>query len=380
METSAVTPRERLLAVIAGKVPDTVPIFLRGVSPFGDKMNWMGAFDPSYQRLRDLAYEKTDIFHPIGLDTGVFLSAGGPEIDASVVYEDADWRDVESKIDTPKGPITSVTRSSKHNLYEVMTTEFFIESPDDLDRLMSIPYQPVRPDVEAVMSRKDKEVGERGVPVVSIPSAIGLTYGLLGSEGLAIWSALRREPLVGLVRELGRRVLDYVGWLLQHGAGPVFSWGGSELALPPLMSPHDFHTLVTEVDTPVHELIHRHSHYTWVHCHGGVGVVLDEFLKMGVDMLEPVEAPPGGDILLSEAKRRAAGRIVLMGNMPYEALISWEPSRIEEKVKADCQAAMEGGGFIMMPAASPFEPVLTDKGFEGYRTYVEAGRKYGRYA
>jgi len=373
-----VTPRERLLAVLRRETPDTVPIFIRGVSPFGERMNWMGRFDESYERLRRLVLDETDIFHSVGFDAGIFLSA---DITAAkrVVNEDADWRDVETRIETPAGPLTSVTRRSKHNLYEVMPVKFYIESEDDYDRFMALPYAPPRPRVEARMSRTDAEVGERGLPVVAIPSVISFCHELLGSAGLGIWSVLHRDRLRRLVDMLSKRLLDYVEYLLQAGAGPVFSYGGPELAVVPLMSPRDFHDFVALPDAPLHALIHSYGCYTWVHCHGKLDKVLEEFLEMGVDILEPVEAPPGGDVTLADAKRRIGEKTILMGNMPYEAIISWPPEAVEARVRADCEAAMGSGGYIMMPAASPFEPILTDEGYEGYRTYIESGRKYGRY-
>jgi hypothetical protein len=373
------TSRERLLTVLKRGVPDTVPIFIRGVSPFNEKMNWMGKHDPSYERLRRFVLEETDHFHSVGLDGGEFLSAADIEVTERVVREDDEWRDIERSIRTPLGPIRRVTRRSKMNLYEVMDVEHFIKDARDYERFMSLPYVPVRPQVREIVRRKEKEVGDHGLVAVGIPEVISYAHDLFGSEGLALWSVLHREKLDALFQALAARVIDYVRYILSEGAGPVLTSGGAELAVPPLMSPKDFHDFVTVVERPVHELAHSCGTYTWVHCHGKLDEVLEEFLEIGVDILEPVEAPPGGNVALADVKRRIGGQTILMGNMPYEAIISWPKERIEGRVKADCQAAMDGGGFIMMPAASPFESVLTDEAFEGFKTYVRAGRKYGRY-
>jgi uroporphyrinogen-III decarboxylase len=229
------------------------------------------------------------------------------------------------------------------------------------------------------MESADRQAGVYGLPAVSIPCALMYVHQLFGSEALALWSMLDRDRLTRVFDLLKARVLDYVEYILREGAGPVLSYGGPELAVPPLMSPKDFHDFVTVMDKPVHELAHSHGRYTWIHCHGTLDKVLEEFLEIGADVVEPLEAPPGGDVELADAKRRIGDRIVIMGNMPYEAIISWPKDRIEERVKADCEAAMAGGGYIMMPCASPFEPVLTDEAFEGFKAYILAGRKYGRY-
>jgi len=373
------TSRERLLAVIRREVPDTVPIFIRGVSPINKNMNWMGRHHESYERLRTLVWEHTDLFHATGFDTGAFLSGAGAGVTESVIREDEDWRDIEEEIATPRGPIRSLTRRSRHNLYEVMEVEYFIKDAEDFRRFMSIPYVPVRPDVKEEIRRKEQEAGEHGLVTVGIPEAIGLAHTLLGSEGLALWSVLHRDMLDELFSRLQERILDYVRHILAGGAGPILSCGGAELAVPPLMTPKDFHDFVTVIDKPVHDLAHEHGRYTWIHCHGKLDEVLEEFMEIGVDILEPVEAPPGGNVGLAQAKRRIGAEVVIMGNMPYEAIISWPEEKIRRRVKADCEAAMDGGGFIMMPCASPFEPILTDEGFEGFKTYITAGREYGKY-
>jgi len=373
------TPRERLLAVLRREIPDTVPIYIRGVNPFGEKMNWMGKQDPSYERLRKFVLDSTDIFHGYGLDAGVFLSGAEVKVSQRTIREDDDWRDIESAIQTPRGPIRSVTRRSRHNLYEVMQVEHYVKDEEDFERFMSIPYVPVRPDVKGPAQRAEREVGEHGIAAAGMPEVISYAHELLGSEGLAVWSVIHRDRLDRLFGELRARLLDYVGYILKEGAGPVLSCGGAELAVPPLMSPKDFHDFVTVMDKPMHELVHSYGRYTWIHCHGKLDKVLEEFVEIGVDVLEPVEAPPGGNVELKDAKRRIGDEVILMGNMPYEAIIGWPSKRIEERVESDCEAAMAGGGFIMMPCASPFEPVLTDEAFEGFKTYVRAGRKYGRY-
>ncbi len=371
------TSRERLLAVLQRRAPDAVPIWVRGVSPFGDRMNWMGRHDASYERLRRFVLEHGDILHGIGLDAGIFLSSVARGVE-TVIAGDGRWRDIETRIETPKGPIRKVTRFSTTDYFEDIV-EHYVKADADYERFMSIPYEPVRPDVAPRVAEAQRTVGDRGIVAVGIPSAINYVHELLGSETMALWSVLERARLRELFETMQERVVDYVTHLVESGAGPVLSYTGPELALPPLLAPADFREFVAKIDRPVHEVAHAHGCYTWVHSHGKTSTVLEEFAGMGADVLEPVEVPPGGNVTLTEAKRRIGDRVVLMGNMPYEALLSWAPGRIEAKVKADCEAAMEGGGYIMMPAASPFERVLTDAAFENYKTYVLAGRKHGRY-
>lgn len=72
-----------------------------------------------------------------------------------------------------------------------------------------------------------------------------------------------------------------------------------------------------KVDSKGLNVIHDAGRLAWVHCHGKMNPVLDRFIEMGVDCLNPVEPPPMGDILLSDAKRRAGGVHLLRHVHPH---------------------------------------------------------------
>jgi hypothetical protein len=114
-----------------------------------------------------------------------------------------------------------------------------------------------------------------------------------------------------------------------------------------------------------------------VHCHGRVKTVLRSFMDMGVDSTDPVEPPPQGDVDFAEAKRMAAGRLTLFGNMEFVDMERCEPDEIEQKVR---RAIEEGGKqhMVLYPSATPHEQhsarMLTNA-----ERYIEAGLKYGAF-
>ena len=156
----------------------------------------------------------------------------------------------------------------------------------------------------------------------------------------------------------------------------MFWFGGSEQATPPMMSPRMYDALVAKYDGPLFELVHQHDCYVHVHCHGKISGILDRLVELGVDLLNPVEPPPQGDIEMGEAKRRVDGRITLMGNIEFRDLEFAEPDEIEKKVRH----AIEDGGkkhTILYPSARGITDV-SERYRENAIRYIEAGLKYGR--
>ena len=62
------------------------------------------------------------------------------------------------------------------------------------------------------------------------------------------------------------------------------------------------------------------------HCHGNISTVIDKIVGAGVQLLDPVEPPPQGDIEMKVAKERAAaGPMTLIGNIEMSALETESP-------------------------------------------------------
>jgi len=108
-----------------------------------------------------------------------------------------------------------------------------------------------------------------------------------------------------------------------------------------------------------------------------VGTLLDKLIDMGVDLLDPVEAPPGGDIEIGEAKRKAKGKITLVGNIQIDDMETCTPEEIDEKVReAICSGGKEK--FILATTEGPLSAV-SDRMRENYIRFIEAGIKYGKF-
>ena len=71
------------------------------------------------------------------------------------------------------------------------------------------------------------------------------------------------------------------------------------------------------------------------------------------DALDPVEAPPGGDIELAEVKRRIGDSICLMGNIQESVFELASEQELRDEVHRTLDAGAPGGRFVLLPTATP---------------------------
>ena len=369
------TSRERILCAMKGGKPDRVPIFIRGVYPFApERVARLGeGFEPLVEYVR----ENCDQIHFWGAGGGFFHSADeAAQPRVRLLEERPDYELYEHLVETPKGPlIAHIARSSGQPQYMVKN---YVQTEEDVDRVLSVPYEPIRPDIED-FHRMDKIIGDSGIVLPQIGNATGKMRSLLGTEALAIWSIEKRHLIHRLLEAVNQRIYDLVEYLLDGGVGPVIGMLGEEIATPPMLSPRDFYDFVVIYDKPIIELIHSYGRLVHIHCHGNLSQILEMFLEMGVDSTHPVETPPLGDITLVEFRRRVGNRIAIKGNIQIGDLYAAP----KEKVTTACKEAIGVGGrdgaFIIAPTASPHWPYLPQRTWENYKAMIDFALKHGEY-
>jgi hypothetical protein len=376
------TSRERLLALIRGEPTDRIGVHLLGVRPWTPW--WLKDRHPSYAPLIELARSQGDILSPIGFETG-FCYTAAPLPQANSVEDVPDHPDVEHHVtivEGPHGPLRQVVALDRIER-EPMTVEHYVKTPADAENVLAIPYVPLQLDMTPFVER-DRAVGPRGLAMIGLGcDPIGLVHGLLGTERLAVWSVEYRDLLHRMLREFLRRLLDVVHQFAVSGLHRrmplLFFHTGAEIVAPPIHGPADFHDFVTRYDTPLHAAIHEAGGWIRVHCHGRLDKVLEEFVAAGVDILQPVEPLPEGDVLLSDAKQRIGDKMVIEGNLQFSRLMTDSPDEFRRLVEHTVAEGKPGGRFILCPTASPWWPQLPELALTNYRTMVEVALSAGRY-
>jgi hypothetical protein len=95
-----------------------------------------------------------------------------------------------------------------------------------------------------------------------------------------------------------------------------------------------------------------------------------------VDVMEPMEEPPGGDVDLAEAKRRVGDKLCIKGNInTFQFMMNATPSEVEEKCKRCIDATAAGGGYVL----STGDQCGRDTPHANIFKMVEVAKTYGRY-
>ena len=382
------TGRERLLAALRGEVPDRVPVCFPGLPAF-DAEHWVNR-EPSYARLMTAVREGADAIRPWRpkwiLDGGVgyFLTATR---EASLEVEKSKEGEYERRvltIRTPKGKLVKRTRT-RPDVHTAWTDEHFVKTTEDIERVLSIPYEPAGLDASGFAAAAE-EVGDAGLVQVATGDPLLYVAELFEFGEFTIYALTERETVKRLLDAFHARIMDRLRTLLDAGVGAASSgvasvWRivGPEYATPPYLPPELFGEYVVPYVREMVEIIHSYGGYARIHCHGKVSKVLDHFLATNADAVDPVEPPPQGDVELAEAKRRLGGRMTIFGNVEFSFLETASPEEIRAEVGRIMDAAKAGGRFVVMPTAEPINVPLEGKTEENHRALIDAVHELGVY-
>lgn len=347
------TSHERLMRIFRKEEIDRPSLKLWGA---GSDANVL--LHPSYRLVAELAAQTTDLFTgTAGYDLDVF---GGTALGKYVEYRTEEtgnplWRDVHTILHTPKGDLTMCSRQSTIGDpgYDI---EHHIKDEEDIEKILSLPYEAPTGLVRDHYDQAVAAIGDRGIATINLPHAAYAMETLMGSETLAYLSVDSRELVDEMCATYAKRIYDHTKKILETGIEhPIFCWVGPELFLPPLMSPKDFDDFVYRYDKPLCDLIHEHGGYVWVHSHNKVGKFLDRFIDMGVDVLNPLEPGPNGDIVMSEVVEKYRDRIGLEGNIEIQEILLSSKDRLEALIDECVAAGEKSGRLILCPSAGYME-------------------------
>jgi len=358
--------------------PDRVPVSLHSFNVWAEGWEWA---DQSFRKLILFAREHTECFYewwPRAVNGHPFLTAHPSAAIISRETRERESTRYHNANNTPRGPIHQTVRRLE-NVHTDWTVEHWLKTDEDIERFLSIPYEPIEWDCSG-LAEIDAKLGDRVVIFPGITDAICYVADLFEFGEYTVRAFADRSNIRRLLDAMQPRVLARLEAMLDAGAGPVFRLVGPEYVSPPYLPPELFREFVVQYDKPLVDLIHRHGRLVRAHSHGRCSQLLDMFAdEMGVDALDPLEAPPDGDITLADAKRRIGDRCCLFGNMQFRDLETATPEQIDEMVRRNIEDAAEGGGFVLMPTAEPVTTPLSATLERNYFQYIESALKWGVY-
>jgi hypothetical protein len=279
---------------------------------------------------------------------------------------------------TPKGDLRSVTQAEA-NVYTTWQVEHWCKSIADVDKALSVPYEPARYDASD-LGRVRAELGEEGLVTASVGDPAYLAADLMSFQDYLMWAFEETDHFARTVAIIAERVRENLRRQLDCCVLDLYRIVGPEYFTAPYLPPAMFRRFIVPHVTEMTRLIHARGGKVRLHCHGKMAQVLDMILETGSDGIDPCEPPPDGDIELAEVKRRCQARgVSVWGNIELKLLEQGTPDQVRAEVQKIMGQAKAGGGFVLMPTAAPINLPLSPKTEANYRAFIEAGLEFGRY-
>ena len=321
----ALTSRERILCAIQLGTPDRVP-----VTPWG-----LGRI-PEESELGQRLIRECDPFIGAGVGGGDWF-IGTAASSRSEKQGDVTWNILQ----TPKGELRSARRSTSVTSAQIV---FPCKSADDIETLLSIPYEPPVVDTSAFIARKD-QIGEDGLVGAGTGNPGSIPARYFSPEDYSLLWADDREAFIELVRVAAERFYPWLDECCRQG---VDCWRviGGEFASTQL-GPEGFDRTMLDFDRTMADIMHEHGALCHYHNHGPMRRFLQSIADIGVDSLDPIEGPPWGDVTLAEAKATIGDRVCLVGNLDDMEVIDKVDGDTIEQLAEDAILQAGPDGFCL---------------------------------
>ena len=374
------TGRERLLKTLRGEKVDRVPIWLfetyvkdENLDEFTD--GWMKK-DKYFRDIKQFYYNNCEIIKEYMLP-GSSRNLVIPQefVNVGKIKEHDNMKDITYEINTPKGILTYTDRLIR-DISTVWKVEYPVKSTEDIDKLLSLDFKTPDKSFDDFFEI-EKKLGQKGVMMVLMDTPMVAVSGMMPFEEFLMYIASDFEMVKELADIAFERIKALLGWALAAGLGPIYRICGSEQATPPMNRIEVYNELVYNYEKELIEMIHRQGSFAAVHCHGKVREVLPRMLGMGVDLLDPVEPPPSGDVEFVEAKEIVDGKMTLAGNIEFDDL----ERKSGEEIKALLEKQFSDGRkdhVFICPSAHPLT-YFSENLYKNHKVFLEEGMRIGRF-
>jgi uroporphyrinogen decarboxylase len=380
------TPRERVLAVLAHEEPDQVPIVLGPSNATGIKMGTYRGI----KRLLGIEAPDAYIYEWPELGTAELDEATAVRLGndvrgvldhfpaATLAYNAA--RDPHSPFvdDWGSGQVEGAPGtwfSGLHPLADATTVEELEAYPwpdmTDPTRFLGVRER-------AQQLRDENVYASMGTPWLAFP--LERAFSMQGTDTFLLNMAAEpefAEALLWKTQALCKVLMD--GFLRECGdlldMVKIGDDLGSQVGL--LMSPAMYRRILKPIHADYIAFIRERTKAKVVfHTDGDVYDLLDDFIEIGVDVLNPVQASAGGMSDFPGLKRRFGDRLVFCGGMDtHRILPAGTPDEVRAEVKRVIETLGPGGGYML----GAVHTVMDDVPPENVLAMVDAAREFGRY-
>jgi len=376
---------ERLIATIKGETVDRPPVNFHEIGGFivnqddPDEYNIYNS--PSWKPLLDMAEEKTDIIRmvsPVRAQSHLAWD-GSDNVGIRKQYvEEKSWEENNSRFTRLTYRIngkelTSTTRRDKE-LDTVWTIEHLLKSISDVKLYLELPDEIFDEKIDiSHMLLQEEAVGDKGIIMVDTEDPICAVAALFSMEDFTVFAFTEQELCHKLLEKHARYIHKRTERASKDLPGRFWRIYGPEYATEPFLPVPFFEEYVVRYTGPMVKMIRENGGSVRLHSHGRVKDVIGHMVRMGADATDPLEPSPHGNADLRQIRETYGKDLVLFGNIEIADIESLPPDKFREVVRKTLADGTfgEGRGFVLMPTASPYGRIISERTFRNYEIMIE---------
>jgi len=200
-------------------------------------------------------------------------------------------------------------------------------------------------------------------------------WRIIGSENTFMWMGLYPEELGVFIKRLGTFLIEMTKAQIKAAVGMLDGmviWGDVAYVNGMLFSPVFWREHFKPIVKEQIRICHDAGIPVIYHGCGNASVIYEDFIEVGLDSYNPLEAKSGLDVV--ELRKEYGHRMGFCGNIDALAWANDPLPELEAQVMRKMNAA-KGGGFIVQSDHSVPSNVSADR----YEFVLNLVRKHGRY-
>ncbi len=200
-------------------------------------------------------------------------------------------------------------------------------------------------------------------------------WRIIGSENALIWMATDTEKLAAFIDRIGEFMYELGKAEIEAGKGRLsgmYIWGDVAYRNGMLFGAERWREMFKPHVKALIDLFHSNNLMVVYHGCGNALEIFDDFVEMGLDGYNPLEAKADLDVV--ELKKTYSNRLAFVGNIDIRVLERGNREEIENEVCYKLKAA-RGGGFVFQSDHS----VSSEVDPTDYKFAIDMLRKYGAF-
>ena len=268
-------------------------------------------------------------------------------------------------VDTPAGSLQTVYGERPgHSGWQI---EPLVKEADDLAKLDYWPVPPI--DVDRIAA-KWAQLGERGLGWVGVNGIWQQACYMRGMTQMAMDPYL--DP--AWTRAFLGRLCDHLAQEAEILCRtPVETFYINESYVGMGLSPKMFNEFVRPYDERMIRIAKDAGKYVLYHDCGRADALLESFVEMDIDYLEPVTPiAAGGDLDPADVKRRIGDKVSIRGGVNHQIMTYGTTDEVRDEVRRCLEIFAPGGGYMLSPSAA----INLDVPYANFEAFVQAAQEY----